>query len=238
MRLRPKISFVIPCFNKAGYIAECLESLINQTLKEIEIIIVNDGSIDNSKEIIKFYIKKDKRIRFFDFKKNRGRSQARNYGNKKATADIICVLDADDLAVKERAEVIHKYFKKYPKTDVFYGSFYVSDMYGKILGGIKAIKFDLDRVKTTGVTYIGHSTMAYKKTAIMTVKYTGGEYSKLGLDDWKLQMDLYKAGYKFGFVEIPLMIYRQLSDSISAVRNATDVYKQKGKYFESFKKAV
>lgn len=232
--MKLSISFCVPVFNKVEYLAECLDSLIGQTLKNIEIIVVDDCSTDNSKELIEFYAAKDKRIKPFILPENKGRSYARNYGNAKANADIIAVQDADDMSSPDRAKTIVDYFKK-NKCDVFYSSFIVSDMFGKPIEHIEAVPFDFERVKKTQVTYIGHSTMAMKKSVVMDIKYTDGDYSKLGLDDWKLQMDLYQAGYKFGFSDKPLVYYRQLSDSISQIRDATAVYRLKGEYFESIK---
>ena len=231
----PKLSFVIPCYNKQSYISECLNSLIKQTLKDIEIIVVDDCSTDNSLDVVKWLAKKDKRIKIFRLRKNKGRSYARNYGNNKAKSDILCVQDADDISAENRAKTIYEYFKKHPEKDIFYSSFYVSDVYGEPIEEIVAIPFNIENVLKTKVTYIGHSTMAYRKEPVMDIKYSDGKWSSLGLDDWKLQLDLYKAGYKFGFVRKPLMIYRQVSNSISHIRSAVDVYKQKGLYLnESF----
>lgn len=90
-----KISVIVPVYNVEKYLDKCLTSLVNQTLNEIEIIIVNDGSTDNSINIIKKYEKKYKNIKAFN-KKNGGLSDARNFGLKKATGQYIAFLDSDD----------------------------------------------------------------------------------------------------------------------------------------------
>lgn len=90
-----KVSVIIPVYNCEKYIGECIESLINQTLKECEFIFVNDGSSDKSKEIIKGYAKGDSRIKLIN-QKNSGVSVARNVGLKNAIGEYIGFVDGDD----------------------------------------------------------------------------------------------------------------------------------------------
>ena len=90
-----KVSVIVPVYNVEKYIDKCINSLVNQTLKDIEIIIVNDGSPDNSEEIIKKYLKKYQNIKYLK-KKNGGMSSARNYGLKYASGEYIGFVDSDD----------------------------------------------------------------------------------------------------------------------------------------------
>ena len=90
-----KVSVIVPVYNVRDYLSKCLDSLVNQTLKEIEIIVVNDGSPDDSQKIIDKYQKKYKNIIALK-KKNGGLSSARNYGLKHATGDYITFVDSDD----------------------------------------------------------------------------------------------------------------------------------------------
>ena len=92
----PKVSVIVPVYNTEKYLDRCLESLINQTFKDIEIIIVNDGSTDNSEEIIKKYVKQYPDIMKYIFQKNQGLSSARNNGVKLATGKYISFVDSDD----------------------------------------------------------------------------------------------------------------------------------------------
>ena len=236
--MKPAISFVVPLYNKQSFIADCLSSLILQTLRNIEIVVVDDASTDESVEVVKHFAKNDKRIKLYCLKKNVGRSEARNYGNAKAKADIICVNDADDKSAFERAGMVRDIFKEDKSVGMVYSSFHVSDIYGRLLGKITAEPFDYERVKRNGATHIGHSTMAYRKEWVRKVKYTGGKYSKLGIDDWKLQMDLYRAGCKFYHVEKPLVIYRQLSNTITELRDKNSVCKVKISYLKNLDKGV
>ena len=106
-----KVSIIVPVYNVEKYINRCLDSLVNQTLKEIEIIVVNDESPDNSEEIIIEYQKKYNNIKYYK-KTNGGLSDARNYGIKYASGEYIGFVDSDDyvnLAMFEKLyEKAHK----------------------------------------------------------------------------------------------------------------------------------
>ena len=91
----PLISVIIPVYNVEEYLEECLESVINQTFSDLEIICVNDGSTDNSLSILEKYSQKDKRIKIIN-KPNGGLSSARNAGLEVATSEFISFLDSDD----------------------------------------------------------------------------------------------------------------------------------------------
>lgn len=89
------VSMIIPLYNSADYVAECIISCLNQTYKNIEILVVDDGSTDNSLDVARDIAKRDKRVRVFH-KKNGGVSSARNLGIEKSTGDYLCFIDADD----------------------------------------------------------------------------------------------------------------------------------------------
>lgn len=91
----PSISVIIPVFNKEEYLAECLDSVINQTLQNIEIICINDGSTDGSLKILEEYQQKDERIKVLD-RQNMGAAHARNNAMKAANGEYIAFMDADD----------------------------------------------------------------------------------------------------------------------------------------------
>lgn len=94
-----KVSIIVPVYNVEKYIARCLDSLVNQTLDDIEIIIINDGSKDNSDQIIKEYKKRYNNI-IYATKENGGLSDARNFGMVYATGEYVAFLDSDDFVDK------------------------------------------------------------------------------------------------------------------------------------------
>lgn len=102
-----KVSVIVPVYNVEKYLDKCLESLANQTLKEIEIIVVNDESPDNSQSIIDKYTEKYSTIHSYQ-KKNGGVSSARNFGIKKATGEYIAFVDGDDYVATNMYESMYK----------------------------------------------------------------------------------------------------------------------------------
>lgn len=105
----PKISIIIPVYNTAKFLKRSIESAINQTLKDIEIIIVNDGSTDDSKEIINKYKLLDKRIKVIHFNTNHGVSKARNLAISMSTGEFIGFIDSDDYVDSKYYENLYKY---------------------------------------------------------------------------------------------------------------------------------
>lgn len=102
--MNPKVSIIIPVYNTEIFLEQCLTSAVNQTLKEIEIIIVNDASTDKSLTIIKNFQGQDSRIKLIDFKENKGNGFGRNQALSEAIGDYILFLDSDDWLELSSAE--------------------------------------------------------------------------------------------------------------------------------------
>ncbi len=113
--MKPLVSIIIPVYNSASFLAECLDSIIKQSYKNLEIICINDGSTDNSLSIIKKYIKYDKRIKYYS-QSNKGQSAARNLGLKMCRGEFVSFVDSDDMI---DLDTISKaiYLFKYKKVD-------------------------------------------------------------------------------------------------------------------------
>lgn len=94
--MNKKVSMIVPIYNSENFLKECLDSIINQIYKNIEIILVNDGSLDDSEKICLLFQELDTRIKYY-YIDNSGVSAARNYGLNKATGDYICFVDSDDI---------------------------------------------------------------------------------------------------------------------------------------------
>lgn len=101
----PLVSIIVPVYNSGMYLEECLNSILSQTYKNFELIIVNDGSLDNSLEIAKNIANIDCRIKIFS-KENAGVSSARNFGIDKSTGDYIAFIDADDIVDNDFVELL------------------------------------------------------------------------------------------------------------------------------------
>lgn len=103
----PKVSVIVPIYNVEKYLEKCINSLLSQTLEDIQIILVNDGSKDNSGNIAKEYEQNNKDRVIYVEKENGGLSDARNYGLKYATGDFIAFLDSDDYIEKNAYEEMY-----------------------------------------------------------------------------------------------------------------------------------
>ena len=115
--MKIKVSVIVPVYNVEKFIDKCLNSLVNQTLKEIEIIVVNDGSPDNSQKVIDEYVKKyPDKIKSF-IKENGGQGSARNMGIEKAVGEYISFVDSDDWLDLDTLEKMYFLAKK-DKSDI------------------------------------------------------------------------------------------------------------------------
>ena len=103
----PKVSVIIPFNNVEHYFEECLESVVNQTLKDIEIILINDASTDNSRQIAEKYVQRDERIKLLDVDTRKGQGYARNRGIEIASGEYIGFVDSDDFVKEDAFEVLY-----------------------------------------------------------------------------------------------------------------------------------
>ena len=115
-----KVSVILPVYNVESYLDETFGSLLNQSLKEIEIIAVNDGSTDHSEEIIRKYMQQDSRISYF-YQENQGQSVARNLALQHAIGDYIYMMDSDDVLGDPNAlQIYYEYAEKYKADFIFF----------------------------------------------------------------------------------------------------------------------
>ncbi|HIS40080.1 MAG TPA: glycosyltransferase family 2 protein [Candidatus Aphodovivens avistercoris] len=117
----PRISVVVPVYNVQDYLALCLQSVRRQTLDDIEIVCVNDGSTDRSGEVLRLFASVEPRLVVVE-KENGGLSSARNAGIRRATGDIVCFLDSDDLLEESACETLANAFERSGATVVTYGA--------------------------------------------------------------------------------------------------------------------
>lgn len=126
----PKISIVIPSYNKKNYIGETLQSIVDQKYSNLEVLIQDGGSTDGTLDIIKEYAKKHPKIFYWESKKDKGQVDAINKGLKNATGDIITYLNSDDVYEDDTLEYIGNHFLSKPKTKWLVGKGRVIDEKG------------------------------------------------------------------------------------------------------------
>ena len=208
-----KVSIIVPAYNVEQYIEKCLQSLVNQTLKEIEIIVVNDGSTDGTKQKIEeFLIKYPDKIKYLE-KENGGLSDARNYGIPHAKGKYIGFVDSDDYvelnmfeemykkAEEEQADMVEcDFIWEYPnKKRIDVGRIYQTKkeafIYARVVAWNKLIK---------------------KETLeIANIKFPKG----LRYEDTEFFYKLLPSLNKISFVKIPMVHYIQRSNSIANTQN-------------------
>lgn len=121
----PTVSVIIPTYNRAHLISRAIQSVLKQTYKDFEVIVIDDGSTDNTEYIIKQFQDKDNRIRYIKHKKNKGGSAARNAGIKLSKGDYIAFQDSDDEWLSEKLEKQMKFFEGAPSNvGVVYSGFW------------------------------------------------------------------------------------------------------------------
>jgi len=192
----------MPTYQKVQFIAQAIDSVRKQTLQDWELIVVDDCSTDSTQELLKYYRELDDRIIPLYRQKNYGIDATRNLGTARASAKIICVLDADDWADKHRARITYDHFRKHPDTSVFYGAFMTAEPNGQTINLVNATPLTENKLKKTGGFFeICHSVVAYPKEVWKKYPYDGG-------GDWEFYRRIYKDGGIFRCTEKILGAYR------------------------------
>jgi len=134
--MKDKISVIVPIYNSEKYLERCLDSLIQQTYDNLEILLINDGSTDTSQQICEDYLKKDNRIKLYN-KVNGGLSSARNLGLKEATGNFIGFVDSDDWIAADMYEILYNNIIKY-NADAAEVKMIKTDNYKKEVNSVKS----------------------------------------------------------------------------------------------------
>ena len=178
----PLISVIVPCYNQAQYLDECLQSVLDQTYTDWECIIVNDGSPDNTEDVAKKWVEKDARFRYL-FKENGGLSSARNAGIEIAKGEWILPLDADDKIGNQYLELAEKEFEK--DYTVIYCE---AELFGNEIGKWHLPEFSLENLAKKNCIFC---SAFYKKEDWK--KVNGYDINMIyGLEDYEFWISLLK----------------------------------------------
>ncbi len=237
-----KVSIVIPIYNVEKYINRCVDSVINQTYKNLQIILVNDGSPDNCEKIVDEYAKQDSRIEVIH-KENGGLSDARNFGVRKITGDFTLFVDSDDWLDKKMVETmvstINKFNADIVQTAFYYAykdhllyddRFYKEDSEPVIYGNNELMKELVinDKVKNFAWGKL------YKTSLIKDIPFK----KEVLYEDVFWAHNVMKNVNKYVIIHKPLCYYLQRDDSIVAtysIRNLDILkgLKERHKFIES-----
>ena len=165
----PKISIITPSYNQGQFLEETILSVLNQNYPNLEYIIIDGGSTDNSVEIIKKY---EKYLAYWVSEKDNGQTHAINKGLKRATGDILAYLNSDDIYLPGILVKIAEFFENNPKIDIVYGDCHIINERGELVKKKKEIAFDylMGCMIGFGIIIIQPSTF-FKKGAVGDVGY-------------------------------------------------------------------
>lgn len=215
-----KVSVIVPVFNVEKYLRQCIESLIEQTLTDIEILLIDDGSPDSSGEICDEYAKSDSRIRVFH-KENEGASLSRKYGVQHARGEYICFIDSDDYAENDFLENMYKAISENNAdlAECDYTTFSEKaenrkKLYEKGFAAEKAefLNFVAKNTIINGDVAVVMWNKIYKRSLIVD---NVRDYGECLLEDYIFNMQYYTAVNKYVYVNKPLVNYRQVTNSLS-----------------------
>jgi len=215
MNSNPMISVVMPVYNGEKFLKEAIESILNQTYKDFEFLIVYDESTDGTLSIIQEFQEQDARVVLINGDKE-GISGALNKGIKKSRGKYIARLDADDISLPTRFENQINHMEIF-KLDICGGHSLLIDSDGKINGiGMVPRSHDLCGLSMMFMVPFAHSSVMILKSFLIdsSLKYIG-KY-----EDFDLWARMFSAGAKFGNVDDVVVRYRVLNDSLSIVHAA------------------
>ncbi len=209
-----KISVLIPCYNAGKYIEEALDSILNQTYRNLEILLIDDGSSDNTKQIIIDYAARDGRIIPAFNETNMGLIRTLNKGVKSATGKYIARMDADDVSALNRIEVILNAFLANPDLDVISAGYRFLTTKGVIERRAypKATLSKALRFVSFFCTPVNHPCVM-ARTEIFKENPFDEEY--IHSEDYELFSRLLSKGYKFSNLNEPLYCLRMNPESVS-----------------------
>lgn len=218
-----KITVIVPVYNIENYLNKCLDSLINQTYKNLEIIVVNDGSTDNSGKICQEYAKKDNRIVYIE-KENGGLSDARNAGLDRLTGSYVTFVDSDDWIELDYVETLYKKISEY-QADIAVGNYYSfnesegmfyfhisgDSYYEKVYDNMSIFENLYESQEMKSFALISACGKLYKASLFDYIRFDKG---KLGEDGY-MNQKLYLLVQKVVYINQGLYAYRQRSGSIT-----------------------
>lgn len=229
MNYNPFVSIIIPAYNAEKYIARSLKSALDQTYKNIEIIVIDDGSIDKTAEIVKSF--SDPRIRYL-YQENKNVGAARNYGIKESRGKYITFLDADDEYLPEKVAKEVEFLERHPEYKTVYCDTlqYFSEKQGVLFvrkgehpsGDIFPFLLRSSVINLNAI-------MIERKTLIAVGMFDERPHFP---EDWELWLRLAKAGFSFGHIHEGLVKVEMRKDS----KTTSEVNLQAKKYLlEVFK---
>ncbi len=220
----PKITVLMSAYNAEKYLAEAIESVLNQTFKDFEFIIINDCSTDKTGEIIKGYATMDQRIRVINNTTNLGLTKSLNIGLKEARGEYVARLDADDVALPERLGRQYLFMENHPELTLVGSWAEIIDEQGQNKGYLRGeTKEYLLKFKMLFSNQLVHSTIFFRRSEVLD----SGGYNEayVYVQDYELYSRLLK---KYRLINLPEILakYRAHGEAITKNQGLKENYKQ------------
>lgn len=218
MKDKELISVITPMYNSEKYIGKTIQSVLNQTYKNLELIIIDDKSTDDSISIVKQF--NDPRIKLIQLSENAGVAAARNRGIDEALGKYIAFVDADDVWESNKLELQMNCLKD-SEADFCYTGYRIIDATGNIVKNRVSIPSMTNYSKLLSTNVIACSTVLLKKEKLSSLRFR-----KIKHEDYVLWLELAKSNLKMLGIDQPLMNYRKHTSSISSnkLKSATWVW--------------
>ena len=223
--MNEKITVIVPVYNVEHYLDKCLDSLISQTYKNLEIIVINDGSTDNSGAICQEYARKDNRIIYIK-KENGGQSEARNMGLDRMTGSYVTFVDSDDWVELDYVETLYKKITEY-QADIAVGNYYSFNesegMYYFHIFGDSYYEKVYDNVSIFENLYESQEMKSFALISVWGKLYKADLFKQLRFDigrlgeDGYLNQKIYLLAEKTIYLNKGLYAYRQREGSSSKI---------------------
>ncbi|MCB1196045.1 glycosyltransferase [bacterium] len=212
----PKVSVIMPSYNCAHYLPNAIQSVLNQTFEDYEIVVIDDGSTDSTKDLMQAYVEKyPQKIRYI-YQKNKGLSGARNTGIENACGEYIALLDADDLWLPERLKAQIDFLKKHPEYSFVFSDVYAMDENGKrgktMMRLKKPVSGDIF-YELLLENFISVPTTLIKKDCFKNAGFYSSDMKLCEDHHFSLRLANY---YKGGYIDQPLACYMIRSNSLSS----------------------
>jgi len=226
------ISVILPVYNGGEYLKDAMESILNQSYKNFEFIIINDGSSDDSINVIRQYEILDNRIKVID-RENRGLIATLNEGIKNSKGIFIARMDQDDISLPHRLELQYNYMLE-NSLDICGGDFYTIDTNNNILKKNITPKTQAEIIVTMASNVpFAHPSVMIKKKFLENNKLEYGLNGYRNGEDLDLWILMYNNGAKFGNTHNTILKYRVLATSLSR-KNHKRIKKESNTQFNNF----
>jgi glycosyltransferase involved in cell wall biosynthesis len=224
--MQPVVSVIIPTYNRANYIKKSLQSAVSQTVRDIEIIIINNYSTDNTLEVISSF--NDTRIKIINFKNGGVIAKSRNQGMVQSTGRYIAFLDDDDIWCPDKLELQIEYLESHPEFGAVYSNAIIIDekdnRKGYLIKRGQAKEGQIFQ-HLLGGNFITILTVLMRRELLESIGLFNEEPSLIAVEDYEYWM---RTAFKFGFgyISKPLALYRIHGTSISK-KNSVALLRQK-----------